>query len=133
MRLTAVLMWNSAQREMSNFCFSRVFCWFDKAFILAGGLGAGLSFFGVWTVSWYFRQLVVRQLVRQLVYTMFISNNRPSFHLWWKENLVKHQKVSKYYETDCRLGLNIDLTYFYTYIFKVSVNFFCNSHIQPWS
>ena len=31
---------------------------------------------------------------------MFISNNRPSFHLWWKENLVKHQKVSTYYETD---------------------------------
>ena len=33
---------------------------------------------------------------------MFISNNRPSFHLWGKENLVKHQKVSKYYENDCR-------------------------------
>ena len=32
---------------------------------------------------------------------MFISNNYPSFHLWWKENLVKHRKVSKY-ETDCR-------------------------------
>ena len=27
--------------------------------------------------------------MRQLVYTMFISNNRASFHLWWKENLVK--------------------------------------------
>ena len=45
----------------------------------------------------------MRQLVRQLVNTMFISNNRPSFHLWWKENLAKHRKVSKYYETDCRL------------------------------
>ena len=43
--------------------------------------------------------------MRQLVYTMFISNNHPSFHLWWKENLVKHQKLSKYYETDCRTGL----------------------------
>ena len=39
--------------------------------------------------------------MRQLVYTMLISNNRTSFHLWWKENLVKHWKVSKYYETDC--------------------------------
>ena len=38
---------------------------------------------------------------RKLVYTMFISNNRVSFHLWWKENLVKIQKVSKY-ENDCR-------------------------------
>ena len=33
---------------------------------------------------------------------MFISNNRVSFHLWWKENLSKHQKVSKYYESGCR-------------------------------
>ena len=32
---------------------------------------------------------------------MFISNNRPSFHLWRKKNLVKHQKVSEYCETDC--------------------------------
>ena len=39
--------------------------------------------------------------MKQLVYTMFISNNRPSFHLWWKKNLVKHWKVSKYYETNC--------------------------------
>ena len=36
---------------------------------------------------------VVRQLMRQLVYTMFISNNRTSFHLWRKENFLKHQKV----------------------------------------
>ena len=32
---------------------------------------------------------------------MFITNNRASFYLCWKENLVKHQKVSKYYENDC--------------------------------
>ena len=38
----------------------------------------------------------------QLVYNMFISNNYASLHLWWKENLVKHQNVSKYYENDCR-------------------------------
>ena len=41
------------------------------------------------------------QLVRQLVYTILISNNRPSFHLWWKKNLGKLQQVSKYYEKDC--------------------------------
>ena len=40
--------------------------------------------------------------MRQLVYTMFTSNNRASFRLWWKKNLVKHQKVSEYYENDCR-------------------------------
>ena len=37
----------------------------------------------------------------KLLYTMFISNNCPSLHLWWKQNLVKQQKVSKYYEPDC--------------------------------
>ena len=31
---------------------------------------------------------------------MFVSNNQASFHLWWKEKLVKHQNVSKYYEND---------------------------------
>ena len=40
--------------------------------------------------------------MRQLVYTMFITNNRALFHVWGKENLVKYQKVSKYYENDCR-------------------------------
>ena len=39
--------------------------------------------------------------MRQLVYTILISNNHTSFHLWWNENVVKHPKVSKYYETDC--------------------------------
>ena len=39
--------------------------------------------------------------MRQLVCTMFISNNCASFHFWWEENLVKHQKVSKHYENDC--------------------------------
>ena len=39
----------------------------------------------------------------QLVYTIFISNNRPLFQLWRKENLVKHQKVSNYYEKACCL------------------------------
>ena len=38
--------------------------------------------------------------MKQLVYTMFITNG-ALFHLWWKENLVKHQNVSKYYDYDC--------------------------------
>ena len=39
--------------------------------------------------------------MRQLVYTMFITNNLDSFHLLCKENLVKHQNVSKYYDQHC--------------------------------
>ena len=48
-----------------------------------------------------FPKILSRQVVRQLANTMLISKNRLLFHLWWKESLVKHQKVSKYYETDC--------------------------------
>ena len=33
---------------------------------------------------------------------MLISNNRTSFHLWWKKNFVKHWKASKCFETDYR-------------------------------
>ena len=32
---------------------------------------------------------------------MFITNNHDSLHLWRKENLLKYQKVSKYYVHDC--------------------------------
>ena len=34
---------------------------------------------------------------------MFIRSKRASFHfyLWWNKNLLKHQKVSKYYESSC--------------------------------
>ena len=72
----------------------------SKAFILAGRIGWGLSFYVVWAVfryfliSWHPKSLGARQLLRQLVYTMFIGNNRTSLHLWWKESLVKHRKVS---------------------------------------
>ena len=41
--------------------------------------------------------------MRQLVYTMFITNNYISLHLWWKENLVIQQNISKYYEHSCRI------------------------------
>ena len=40
-------MWNSAQQEKFSFCSSRVFSYINKTFILAGGLGTGLSFYGV--------------------------------------------------------------------------------------
>ena len=33
--------------------------------------------------------------------TMFINNDRETFHLWWKEKLVKHQKASRNYENYC--------------------------------
>ena len=44
---------------------------------------------------------VMRQLIRQLVYIIFFTNNHASFHLWWEENLVKYQEVSNFYDYDC--------------------------------
>ena len=51
----------------------------------------------------YFCKIIIltQQFLRQLRYTKFISNNRTSLHFWCKENLVKHQRVWKYYENDC--------------------------------
>ena len=37
----------------------------------------------------------------QLLYTMFIGNDRASFHFWAQEHLLKHQRVSKYYHNEC--------------------------------
>ena len=55
---------------------------------------------------------------------MFLSKNRLSVHLWWKENLVKHWKISEYYKTD---GLkNFPLLF----IFFINNYFFQNSHIK---
>ena len=32
---------------------------------------------------------------------MFVANNHPWFHLWWKENFFIYENVSKYYEHAC--------------------------------
>ena len=57
--------------------------------------------------------------MRQLVYTMFIM-----FHLWWKKNLAKGQKVSKYYEND---GLQNFVPFF---MYLLTAKFTKNSPIQ---
>ena len=57
--------------------FVSLFCFWSSAWLCYDGLG--------W---WAFHlgrengRLSCLQLVRQLVYTMFTSNNRASFHLW---------------------------------------------------
>ena len=43
--------------------------------------------------------------MRQLIYTMFIKNNRASFRLWGNENLVKHEKVLKYEKDSLQIFL----------------------------
>ena len=54
---------------------------------------------------------------------MFIGNNPASFHLWGKENLVKYQKVLKYYENNCPQGSLL------LYMFLLTATFVKNSDI----
>ena len=66
-------------------------------FILAGGWALGYHSMGFGHFA------NVSQVPGVLSLTSFGKssgrNNRPSFHLWWKEN----QSVSKYFENNCRL------------------------------
>ena len=82
--------------------------------------------------------------MRQLVYTMFVSNNCASFDMGWKGNLVKHQKVSKCYENDCRsscleplpslhfFGRNMNSTYaLFLYVSMYILNLFtCQKNVN---
>ena len=53
---------------------------------------------------------------------MFIKINRVSFHLWCKENLLKHQKASKYYESGCTFsGVYTHFDSFLPEVYKVDM------------
>ena len=51
--LTLLFMWDSALREGLLSVFQEIFASVNKIFILAGGLAAGLLFYGIFRVSWY--------------------------------------------------------------------------------
>ena len=69
-----------------------------------------LCFSEVLRSSWCFlisqdpKFLVALKFTRQMVCTMFKINNRASIHLWWHDNFVKHQKISKYWKTSEHKG-----------------------------
>ena len=65
------------------------------------------------------------------MYAMFVTNNHASFHLWWKENLVKHQEVSKYYVHDCGYFLIMIKILDSMMKIKLSVKSTCEYLIQP--
>ena len=58
----------------------------------------------------------------QLVYTIFIRNDRVSFHFWAKENLLKHQRVAKYDDNDCLKNL------LFGFMSVIAAKFVKNSH-----
>ena len=106
-RQTLVFIWNSAPRKKFSLYFWGDFCWCWQNFHF--GRGTKLWAINLWSLEIFlifpnflrFIILVVGQLVRQAVHIMFITNNHASIHLWWKENLLNHQKISKYCEHDC--------------------------------
>ena len=51
----------------------------------------------------------------------FISNNYVLFYLWQKENLVKYQKASKYYDQDWMMHLFLG-THIRTFIIHYTSN-----------
>ena len=57
---------------------------------------------------------MVQLLVRQIVYTIVRSNSRPTFYLWWKENLVKQRKVSRYFEHDWMENFLLSFMFLFT-------------------
>ena len=87
--------------------FIESFTSIGKIFFLGRRLGSSLKFNEVFDITLNFPNLLRsyvlgRQATRKVtrVY-QFISNNQGSFHLWCKENLVKHQKFSNYYDHVC--------------------------------
>ena len=80
--------------------FQEFFASIGKSSILGGGLSARVQISWHFLISWRPMSCAVRHLVTQLVYTMFITINHASFHLWLKKNLVKHKKVSKFFDHD---------------------------------
>ena len=62
--------------------------------------------------------------MRQLVYTMFVANHNASFHFWWKENLVKYQKVSKYYAHGCLQNFLLLFFFLWTALLVKNSHFF---------
>ena len=72
----------------------------NKIFILAGQLGTMLSFYDP-------KSEVVRQLVRQLVYSMYISNNRASFHYYIFLKKASENKLENFFNTKFNLSEKI--------------------------
>ena len=64
------------------------------------GLTLGFNCMKFWRIWYFLNPKIVWEFVRELLYAMFIINNDASFHLLWKENLAKHQNVSKYCDRD---------------------------------
>ena len=110
-----------------NFCFSGDFYW--QNFNFGGELSARQQFYEAFSVFLMFFNFLRSQAWSRLTTReavpihKFITNNQASFHLWWKENMLNHQRVSKYYELGCRF-ISLGIFLFCRYIFQISRELF---------
>ena len=86
-------------RKKSVSIFEQLFASIDKSFILGGRMCTRLQFY---LISQDPKSETVGQLMKQLVYTISITNNHTSFRLWGEKNLLKYPKVSKHYDHNCK-------------------------------
>ena len=55
---------------------------------------------------------------------LFITDNQPSLHLWWKKILLNHKKISQYYDYDCLQKFLL----LFTLMFLLIASIIKNSH-----
>ena len=106
LRQILALMWNSILCKGFNFCFSGYFYWRWQDFYLGSRTKPiilwSFEIFLIITISlrsWVLSCSATHEATR---INQFITNNHASSHLWRKENLFNHQKISKYYEANWR-------------------------------
>ena len=88
------------------FVFQDIFGSTDKIFILWGGgstRSKSLEIFQRYSNFLRSEVLIPSATPKGTCIYLFNSNNYDLFHLWSKESLLSHQKVSKYYEFNCML------------------------------
>ena len=106
LRQTLIFMWNSALREKFNFCFSWDFYLEHTSYSFREEDWA----LGIYSVKFWdfpdicqFPKILSRLATSETTLTYhLITNHHAPFHLRWKGNVLNHQKVSKWYEHDCR-------------------------------
>ena len=83
--------------------------------------------------NFYFSGVFLLLLTKlQLVHTMFITNNHAVL-LMVNGNLVKYEKVSKYYDHDCRGFTCVLYCVFFKILNKISMGVFNFSEVQTMS
>ena len=86
-------------------CFASIekFSFFEEDWVLRYNSVKVWDFLDITYFSNFLNSFVVQQPGRNLIYTMFFSNNQALFHLWWREIWSKIKKSSKYYDHDSTL------------------------------